>query len=130
MTYSSAGPAPSSPSNDGTQKTSAEDQDDEREDYAMAMAPVAPPRRGDEQTVYVIEFETEADGKGEGHRSRGGKDLSDGTHRVLIKIGTQILPITPIILLCCERGISSDAIRRNIARCGLYCELCGWVLTI
>ena len=56
------------------------------DDYPMAGQP--PPRRkaqaatgrrgNEQQTVYVIEFETEADGKGEGHRNRGSKDMPDG----------------------------------------------------
>jgi hypothetical protein len=60
------------------------DEEVEREEYAMRQPP-APGRRGEEQTVYVIEFETEEEGKGESRRSRGGKDMADGESGVQLR---------------------------------------------
>ncbi|XP_011500606.1 PREDICTED: uncharacterized protein LOC105364391 [Ceratosolen solmsi marchali] len=45
--------------------------------HRQQQQPSASDRRGEEQTVYVIEFETEEDGKGESRRNRGGKDMND-----------------------------------------------------
>lgn len=58
--------------NDDEPATSKNDEDLREESFAI---PTMPKRRNKEQTVYVIEFETEADEKGEGHRIRGAKGM-------------------------------------------------------
>ncbi|KAJ8680037.1 hypothetical protein QAD02_015824 [Eretmocerus hayati] len=65
---------------DSDENTSEDGGSSDELEYAMPAMP-KPPLRHDEQTVYVIEFETEPDAaKGDGHRNRAGKGLPhDGT---------------------------------------------------
>lgn len=77
--------------------SSAEDDEDLREDTFAAAT--MPKRRGKEQTVYVIEFETEDSDIGEGHRIRGRKGMTtDGNIYFPILFTAIGRSINPLIL--------------------------------